>query len=920
MNNSYSAPEDITTLSSDLIPVGIKCQDNYVCNGEDRKFKSIELIISNLDVSIDSKELSNILLNKLKQYVMVLNFTLKVQNDGTVVAIITIGTQQEAQLVISHLHHQRIGSKRITISYMQPKSDSEQLRHIVVALLQEAPHNRMPLFKFFGLVEDRYQCNISLSEVNQLKDICKIATGQGGRMISLTNKGASALPLHLQSSPSLCAYCTFHCPEGQESRGWGEALDFSLPTIKISLRVFEIHVNKLIRSHFGCLPLLSFPICYAVEIGQSLPESESGVPLEHLVTCINNVQLISDKQNRNIKYLKWKSSEGSKKEEALNKTVTSSLMPNVSMFCREVVDLLKTVENCQLLLLRYIPTYHHHFGRQCRVADYGFTRLVDLFEAISHAVQILGYGSKRIITLTHATQMRRFTSDLLRVLKGQTLKRVAITNFGSAYQNTFHKIFNPIEYGLCNFEDLLSEIQEGVVIIMSVDTVDTICIPKREQTSEEVQRTKQFAVEVQQLLSHTPYCSMLFNKFVPGYHHHFGRQCKVSDYGFSKLVELFEAIPDVVDLEGQCDVDRKIKLKLHLALEILGVQIQAIIKESNYPALHIEDVFANFKQRHGYSLKPEMYYFKDQLELVLKLKDFIQVIHGSAGTLLAITDVDISTLEMRVWGLLLQPPHMSTITKFIYDYRVRFLGTLPMTKLEQLKSVILMSNNGTETFVFLTPYYILAAQLYHLLFVNGGCINLSDINNIYFRKFGNYLYASDYGLNCLEDLIKQMSFAVTLARNGKQLNVILNKNLADYRIELPTVVKYEESFNWPTVASHLFRNSFSPPKPDTSLTDDGWSNFCVRHESDIKSNISHNQHYTISSTLNASIPKISSPHPTNLPTPDKLISQDDSGVNTSRNEFTMFHNDNSSSENEHLGIGNTSHSRNVNKIMFNFNM
>lgn len=39
---------------------------------------------------------------------------------------------------------------------------------------------------------------------------------------------------------------------------------------------------------------------------------------------------------------------------------------------------------------------------------------------------------------------------------------------------------------------------------------------------------------------------MLFNKFVPAYHHHFGHQCKVSDYGFTKLIELFEAIPDTV--------------------------------------------------------------------------------------------------------------------------------------------------------------------------------------------------------------------------------------------------------------------------------------------------------------------------------------------------------------------------------------
>lgn len=39
---------------------------------------------------------------------------------------------------------------------------------------------------------------------------------------------------------------------------------------------------------------------------------------------------------------------------------------------------------------------------------------------------------------------------------------------------------------------------------------------------------------------------MPFSKFIPTYHHHFGRQCKLSYYGFTKLMELFEAIPDIL--------------------------------------------------------------------------------------------------------------------------------------------------------------------------------------------------------------------------------------------------------------------------------------------------------------------------------------------------------------------------------------
>ncbi|KAG8236322.1 hypothetical protein J437_LFUL018597 [Ladona fulva] len=49
-------------------------------------------------------------------------------------------------------------------------------------------------------------------------------------------------------------------------------------------------------------------------------------------------------------------------------------------------------------------------------------------------------------------------------------------------------------------------------------------------------------------MRHAPQCSLFFNKFIPAYHHHFGHQCRVADYGFTKLIELFEAIPEVAKI------------------------------------------------------------------------------------------------------------------------------------------------------------------------------------------------------------------------------------------------------------------------------------------------------------------------------------------------------------------------------------
>lgn len=48
-------------------------------------------------------------------------------------------------------------------------------------------------------------------------------------------------------------------------------------------------------------------------------------------------------------------------------------------------------------------------------------------------LQILGLGSKRLLTLTHRAQVKRFTQDLLKLLKFQASKQVIIRDFMQAY-------------------------------------------------------------------------------------------------------------------------------------------------------------------------------------------------------------------------------------------------------------------------------------------------------------------------------------------------------------------------------------------------------------------------------------------------------------------------------------------------------
>ena len=125
------------------------------------------------------------------------------------------------------------------------------------------------------------------------------------------------------------------------------------------------------------------------------------------------------------------------------------LAGQLSLFTRELVDLLKATPGCKMPFHKFIPSYHHHFGRQCRVADYGYTKLKDLFEALPHVIQIMGEGrSRAMITLSHRAQVKRFTSDLLRVLKSQASKQVGLMELPSVFEKTLIRKFKISDYGV----------------------------------------------------------------------------------------------------------------------------------------------------------------------------------------------------------------------------------------------------------------------------------------------------------------------------------------------------------------------------------------------------------------------------------------------------------------------------------------
>ncbi|XP_076763661.1 meiosis regulator and mRNA stability factor 1-like protein isoform X1 [Xylocopa sonorina] len=761
----------------------------------------IELQVTNLDQSINPKRMRYMLASVFMEHVKVLNVSVFTQSDGHFAASVKVPSLSDAQYAISQLHRLKIGYKRILISYAHSGRASPQvIRAQIVMLLQEVPGHKLPLFKFLEMYESRFMITISVSELYKMKDVCIITEDPSGRMVSLN-------PDH-RNTPSPCfnntaqeeqielPYCTIHTLKPWSDKGWAEQKVASLPNVNISLKVLDPRIHQLLNTHNGSLPLPSLPNCYEAEFKEKLQVLENGVPLEHLVSCLSCVALRQGIGS--VKYLIWTGNKTQENNLEEDKCVSPPLARQLALFSRELVDLLKTVPHCQLPFNRFIPAYHHHFGRQCRVADYGFTKLIDLLEALTHTVQVMGEGDNRIVTLSHRAQVRRFASDLLRVLKSKASKQVALSEFPSAYARVIGKPWDIVDYGVCEMEDILNEVSENIVVVATINGGDKmITIPKREQTAEEVEQTKQFAAEVVELLRHVPQCRMQFTKFVPSYHHHFGHQCRVSDYGFTKLIELFEAIPEVVKIEDDSSGERQISLTEKEGLRVLSEQISKLIGRSRN-CLSVSSISQHFLRQFGYALKPELFGCTSVLQLMQKLRDTVQIVYLASGpVVMAIDKSHLQQLILQCRRLLMDKPQYKTQVKIFQQLYVQhYSKPCNVDELKQnLSNVVRFTTMNDEQYIELTPLHCFACNLYRVMINYGGTLKLSQFETAYFSTIGSVCKPADYGFPTIHALLQALSCTVTikLSRKRNRNIIYLNKKVPAVGMALPSASSYRDT-------------------------------------------------------------------------------------------------------------------------------
>ncbi|XP_043969594.1 meiosis regulator and mRNA stability factor 1 isoform X3 [Gambusia affinis] len=652
-HGSWSSRSGSPCLSSRSSPLLSTARSSFSEGPSEPFSEGAELQVANLDYRMSRKDLQQILHDTFSRYGQVKAVDLSPHTDYQLKATVQMTLLQQAISAVSGLHRHKIGSKRIQVSLITGGNNKSLslLSTEVICILQDAPANCLPLFKLAEIYEKKYMHKLSIGELYKLSDVLSVREQGGSRLVCLLpsiqirqsplgssqsqegSSSASGSPVVFEELEYHEPVCRQHYAKQDFSEADFDPESYKIPFVVISLSSLSTEVHSLLQMHDGTLPLLSFPDCYAaaytpLQVGNET--LEDGVPLEHLITCVPSIAVVTAQNG--FKVIKWVHNKppGQNSEPWFQRCKSPVGNPQLIQFSREIIDLLKSQPSCLMPISKFIPSYHHHFAKQCRVSDYGFSKLLELLEAVPHVLQIIGMGTKRLLTLTHRAQVKRFTQDLLKLLKFQASKQVAFKDFMQAYHWCFSRDWRVTDYGVCDLMDLLAEIPDTTITITNQTTDTVISVPKRERTVEEMERTKQFAKEVVDLLRHQPHCRMPFSKFIPTYHHHFGRQCKLSYYGFTKLMELFEAIPDILTVL-ECGEEKVLTLTEVERMKALAAQLVKLLRAQKSCGLSVSQLLVEYSKTFGYGLRLQDYDAATLPALLAKLCHVVKVVDGADG-------------------------------------------------------------------------------------------------------------------------------------------------------------------------------------------------------------------------------------------------------------------------------------------------
>lgn len=294
--------------------------------------------------------------------------------------------------------------------------------------------------------------------------------------------------------------------------------------------------------------------------------------------------------------------------------------------------------------------------------------------------------------------------------------------FPLVYEKHFGKTFDIRDYGVCFLEDMLAELPESIICRKEIEGRTFIQIPKVVQDDVEIMCTQKLKWDVIDMLKLRPRFSIQFNKFIPNFHHHFGRQCKLGNYGFSKLIELMDAMPNTVQLFTKDSV-QFIQLKKELMLDLICQNLTKILEESNLKLkitlTKLEEVY-NSKYESIYYQDFECNSFLDLFQRLPLERNFLKVEGVSLDSELSLTVENLNEREVKRVCKLILKKLMDEMEETVQ----KKLNEVKLLRFKDLLDLIFLNNSDLSGLISKIPnsrsfQFVLKCLSDYFVFENG---------------------------------------------------------------------------------------------------------------------------------------------------------------------------------------------------------
>ncbi|KAL7667425.1 hypothetical protein ACOME3_008574 [Neoechinorhynchus agilis] len=799
------------------------------------RYEPVVLHVSNLDYKMSREEWSLYFHKCFSQIASIIKIELRDSNPmnsnertyrtKSLNGFITVAHESDAMQIISRFHNKKVGYRRLQIHILarNVERNGRQSNVIDLELLKDrisfllSGHDQMTLTDLNNIYRQHFtDYNITSTELLKIPRVVDV--------ISSTNRGISVRlrdtwgsdsdakvsniepsdwqPLQLRVTCDNCRSATVYSP-----------MEATVKVESPSLSTFSGNVRRLLEQHGGSVDLSRFVSCYNALFKPLITNASSGICLEHYISCVEGVTIMSDSTNTpqcgekcgsgfstlspDYQIIKRVSLYEVSNRQSNNKPLCTIIQSKTTLE-REILKILENETHCVIPACTFLNAYHRRFHRQLRVADYGCRKISELFQSLPAYLQVIGSFNDQYLTLPHTVQMQRFQLSLRRIFRSTNKESINLETLLDYWTLLIGKAFDPYDFGVTSILDLLyclRSSKEFKIVTTSVSST-IFRFVKSKQCLNLTNDILNIMIDKGGLQIR---CYDLLNELANRLGKRFADFTDLEydfdlllDYVDCSLIQLSECL---ATMEQQVTVSQT-GLKL-----VLGAKLVKLVSRGGRNSTNISDLKHLWFSEEIDALDINAYGFIDFSDMLIHMKEYVSVLGNGyveicprrircilLSTIIDLLDTQLNyedQIELDIYEFQSRVKNQFNVQVRLCDIASCLGDELVSIKISSFKSIDTVRISGTKCLMFAKAILSIFYERYDMIRLNNyppgyskptSELCLDEIMHIYERKFGLPLDPINYGCYSYPSLLSRMpdiiSFRHLVTNGGSDLTLI----------------------------------------------------------------------------------------------------------------------------------------------------